>query len=126
VEIYKGKPIFYGVASFIQHEGPAIEVTDPARPPVAQQSRQPDNKEVLLTTSSYEGGKLVEVRLYPADAGIDGTRQVSKAGVPMTPSPGEAQRILKLVQELSKPFGTTIAIEDNVGVIHVAETGTKH
>src|SRR5579872_2443450 len=74
VEIYKGKPIFYGVASFIQHEGPAIEVTDPSRPPVPQQSRQPDNKEVLLTTSRYEGGKLVEVRLYPADAGIDGTR----------------------------------------------------
>src|SRR5881296_1731477 len=90
VEIYKGKPIFYGVASFIQHEGPAIEVTDPSRPPVAQQSRQPDNKEVLLTTSRYEGGKLVEVRLYPADCGIDGTRPVSKAGVPMTPSPEEA------------------------------------
>jgi poly-gamma-glutamate synthesis protein (capsule biosynthesis protein) len=126
VEIYKGKPIFYGVASFIQHEGPAIEVTDPSRPPVAQQSRQPDNKEVLLTTSRYEGGKLVEVRLYPVDCGIDGTRTVSKAGLPMTPSPEEAQRILKLVQDLSKPFGTTISIEDNVGVIHVTQTGTKH
>jgi poly-gamma-glutamate capsule biosynthesis protein CapA/YwtB (metallophosphatase superfamily) len=125
VEIYKGKPIFYGVASFVQHEGPAIEVTDPTRPPEAQQSRQPDNKEVLLTTSRYEGGKLVEVRLYPADAGIDGTRPVSKAGLPMTPSPEEAQRILKLLQELSKPFGTTISIEDNVGVIRVAQTGAK-
>src|SRR6266566_1064690 len=125
VEIYKGKPIFYGVASFIQHEGPAIEVTDPSRPPVAQQSRQPDNKEVLLTTSRYEGGKLVEVRLYPADCGIDGARPVSKAGVTMTPSPEQAQRILKLVQDLSKPFGTTISIEDNVGVIHVAQTATK-
>ena len=59
VEIYKGKPIFYGVASFVQHEGPAIEVTDPSRPPVPQQNRQPDNREVLLTTSRYEGGKLV-------------------------------------------------------------------
>ena len=65
VEIYKGKPIFYGVASFVQHEGPAIEVTDPSRPPVTAQSRQPDNQEVLLATSRYEGGKLVEVRLYP-------------------------------------------------------------
>jgi poly-gamma-glutamate synthesis protein (capsule biosynthesis protein) len=122
VEIYKGKPIFYGVASFVQHEGPAIEVTDPSRAPVAQQSREPDNKEVLLTTSRYEGGKLVEVRLYPVDCGIDGTRPVSKAGLPMTASPEQAQRILKLVQELSKPFGTTISIEDNVGVIHVAQT----
>jgi poly-gamma-glutamate capsule biosynthesis protein CapA/YwtB (metallophosphatase superfamily) len=122
VEIYKGKPIFYGVASFVQHEGPAIEVTDPSRQPVAQQSRQPDNKEVLLATSRYEGGKLVEVRLYPADCGIDGMRTVSKAGVPMTPSPEQAHRILKHVQDLSKPFGTTISIEDNVGVIHVAQT----
>ena len=122
VEIYQGKPIFYGVASFIQHEGPAIEVTDPSRASVPQQNRQPDNREVLLTTSRYEGGKLVEVRLYPADAGIDGTRPVSKAGVPMTPSPAEAQRILKLVQDLSKQFGTMISIEDNVGVIHVAQS----
>jgi hypothetical protein len=29
---------------------------------------------------------------------------------------------LKLVQDLSKPFGTTISIEDNVGVIHMAPT----
>jgi poly-gamma-glutamate synthesis protein (capsule biosynthesis protein) len=79
---------------------------------------------VLLTTSRYEGGKLVEVRLYPADAGIDGTRPVSKAGLPMTPSPEEAQRILKFVQELSKPFGTKISIEDNVGVIRVSQSGT--
>jgi hypothetical protein len=81
---------------------------------------------VLLATSRYEGGKLVEVRLYPADCGIDGTRTASKAGVPMTPSPEQAQRTLKLVQDLSKPFGTTISIEDNVGVIHVAQTGTEH
>jgi hypothetical protein len=74
------------VGMYPSFSDPAIEVTGPSRPPVAQQSRQPDNKEVLLTTSRYEGGKLVEVRLYPADCGIDGTRTVSKAGVPMTPS----------------------------------------
>jgi poly-gamma-glutamate capsule biosynthesis protein CapA/YwtB (metallophosphatase superfamily) len=124
VEIYKGKPIFYGVSNWIYHEGPAVEVTDPSKPPTnggaAEQTHLPDDKEVLLTTSHYEGGKLTEVRLYPADLGIEGTRTVSKAGVPMTPSPAQAQRILKLLQDLSKPFGTTIAIENNVGVIRVA------
>ena len=38
-------------------------------------------------------------------------------GIPMTPSPEVAQRILKKMQTLSKPFGTTITIENNVGVI---------
>ena len=35
-----------------------------------------------------------------------------------------AQKILARVQELSKPFGTTITIENNVGVIRVNRTGT--
>jgi hypothetical protein len=42
-------------------------------------ARQPDDKEVLLTTRRYEGGELVEVRLYPVDCAIDRTRPVSKA-----------------------------------------------
>jgi len=125
VEIYKGKPIFYGVSNFIYHEGAAVEVTDPSRQPnnggAEEQTHLADDKEVLLTTSHYEGGKLTEVRIYPADLGIDGTRTVSKAGVPMTPSPEQAQRILKLLQDISKPFGTTIAIENNVGVIRVSQ-----
>jgi hypothetical protein len=37
----------------------------------------------------------------------------------MTPSPANAQKILKVVQEASRPFGTTIAIENNVGIIRV-------
>jgi poly-gamma-glutamate capsule biosynthesis protein CapA/YwtB (metallophosphatase superfamily) len=130
VEIYKGKPIFYGVASFIFQEGPAGYITDPSRSqPVGNESAAPlgpsDTHEPLLATSKYEGGKLVEVRLYPADTGIDGTRTISKSGIPMTPSPEQAQRILKLLQDVSKPFGTKISIENNVGVIRVSQTGAK-
>jgi poly-gamma-glutamate synthesis protein (capsule biosynthesis protein) len=35
----------------------------------------------------------------------------------MTPAPEMAQKILEKVQRISKPFGTTISIENNVGVI---------
>jgi hypothetical protein len=127
VEIYKGKPIFYGVASFVRRERLAIEVTGPSRPLAAEQSRLPEDEEALLTTSRYEGGKLVEVRLYPADCSIDtASRTVSKAGVPMMPSPEQAQRILKLVQDLSKPFGTKITIENNVGVIRITPKATTN
>ena len=42
----------------------------------------------------------------------------------MTPSPANAQKILKVVQDASKAFGTTIAIENNVGVIRVPAVTT--
>src|SRR5260370_35333521 len=58
VEIYKGKPIFYGVASFLQQEGPAIQVTGPSPPPAGHPSRQPAQKERLRTTSRDEGAKV--------------------------------------------------------------------
>jgi poly-gamma-glutamate synthesis protein (capsule biosynthesis protein) len=73
----------------------------------------------LLTTSRYEEGQLVEVRLYPVDLGIDGSRPVSRNGQPLAASSEQAVRILKLVQDLSKPFGTSIVIENGVGVIPV-------
>jgi hypothetical protein len=51
----------------------------------------------LFPSLAHPPGKLVEVRIYPVDCGSDGTRTGAKAGVPMTPSPEQAQRILKLV-----------------------------
>ena len=80
---------------------------------------QPDNMEALLATSRFEGGKLVEVRIYPADVGI-GYRPVSKIGIPLDPTPEIAREILEKVQRLSKPFGTNMTIENGVGVIRVA------
>jgi poly-gamma-glutamate capsule biosynthesis protein CapA/YwtB (metallophosphatase superfamily) len=121
IEIYKGKPIFYGISNFIYQNSPIPEITDPTRSEnsLLDRTHQPDNKEALLTTSRYEQGQLVEVRLYPVDLGIDGTRPVSRNGQPLAASPEQALRILKVVQELSRPFGTSIAIENGVGVIQV-------
>jgi len=126
VEIYKGKPIFYGVGNFLFPQGAVASITNGRQEPafVASQTGQPDDREALLTTSRYEGGKLVEVRIYPADLGRDLDRAISKAGLPMTPSPANAQKILKVVQDASKTFGTTIAIENNVGVIRVPASTT--
>jgi poly-gamma-glutamate synthesis protein (capsule biosynthesis protein) len=126
VEIYKGKPIFYGVGNFLFPEGAAASITNGRQEPAAvtNQTGQPDDREALLTTSRYEGGKLVEVRIYPADLGRDFDRTISQAGLPMTPSPANAQKILKLVQDASKVFGTTITIDNNVGVIRVPASAT--
>jgi len=79
---------------------------------------QPDNMEALLATSRFEGGRLVEVRIYPTDVG-KGYRPVSKIGIPLTPTPDVAREILEKVQQLSKPFGTNMTIENGVGVIRL-------
>jgi poly-gamma-glutamate capsule biosynthesis protein CapA/YwtB (metallophosphatase superfamily) len=130
VEIYKGKPIFYGVSNFFnelgqssvpQNPGGDLTQAEVANLPTAEgQHTLPENLEALLTTSRYEGGRLVEVRLYPADLGRDGSRPLSRRGIPMTPSPEMAREILEKVQRISARFGTAIAIEENVGVIRVA------
>lgn len=120
VEIYKGKPIFYGVSSFFYHRGAAPEITSLSAGAGAGVNELEDNLETLLTTSRFEDGKLVEVRLYPADLGQDRTRPISRSGTPSTPSPEMARRVLESLQALSKQFGTTISIQNGVGVIRIA------
>jgi poly-gamma-glutamate capsule biosynthesis protein CapA/YwtB (metallophosphatase superfamily) len=131
VEIYKGRPIFYGLASFTQREPRlAYEALDPSsvRNPsdvvegaegLAASERYRSMRETLLVTCQYEEGRLVEVRLHPADTGQDISRPFARIGIPMTPSPEKARSTLEKMQRLSEPFGTTIAIEDNVGVIRI-------
>jgi poly-gamma-glutamate capsule biosynthesis protein CapA/YwtB (metallophosphatase superfamily) len=121
IEIYKGKPIFYGVSNFFYQDSPAVEVTNPSAPPGAGgATQQSANLESLLTASRFEGGKLVEVRLYPADLGQD-RRPISKMGNPSAASPEMARRVLEKVRTLSKPFGTEIAVENGIGVIRLAQ-----
>ena len=124
IEIYKGKPIFYGLSNFFIHNGPTDDVVNLAGLPSGAGTtralvHQPDNKEALLTTSHYDKGKLVEVRIYPADLGRDGTWPSVKRGNPVTPSPEAARQILEKMQALSAPFGTQIEIQNGIGVIKV-------
>lgn len=135
IEIYKGKPVFYGLGEFLYHwqhmdsalltgsyqasgrgaNASAADVIDVER--AASASWRPVNFESVVALSRYEAGRLAEVRLYPTDGGFDGP--VSTLGIPRAAQPEVAQRILQRLQALSRPFGTTIAIENNIGVIHV-------
>ena len=74
----------------------------------------------MLAESRYDKGKLVEIRLYPTSGAWDGP--VSQLGLPRQAPPALAQKILARVQALSKPFGTTIAIENNVGIIRIDQS----
>ena len=126
IEIYKGKPIFYGLASFVFQTDLQILGVPPGD--MITKGRTIYGKSLLsegiVATSHYEGGKLVEIRIHPVDLG-GWERPSSTKGLPTTPSPERARQILEELQALSKPFGTTINIENNVGVIHVAAVGSK-
>lgn len=118
VEIYNGKPVFYGTSNFIFQTGLQFGASYDILANNQAAMENPASHDGLLTTSRFENGRLAEVRLYPVELG--GTRRpLSQMGVPTTPTADEAQRILRDLQEYSKPFGTKIAIEDNVGVIRI-------
>jgi poly-gamma-glutamate synthesis protein (capsule biosynthesis protein) len=134
VEIYHGKPIFYGLAGFVFQTDLQLSYSSkgvlfaPGNVDLASQDRSifgvRRRSSGILATSHYEGGQLVEIRLYPVDLG-GYKRPSSDMGIPMTPSPELAHLILEEVQELSKPFGTKISIENNVGVIHVGSSSVE-
>jgi hypothetical protein len=130
IEIYKGKPVFYGMGEFYyqwQHmDASLMSGSWPRRGPVDDKTidvrvspgLRSINFESMVAQSFFDKGKLVEIRLYPTSGAWDGP--VSQLGLPRQPPPAMAQKILARVQALSKPFGTTIAIENNVGVIRIA------
>jgi poly-gamma-glutamate capsule biosynthesis protein CapA/YwtB (metallophosphatase superfamily) len=146
VEIYKGKPIFYGVSNFVfqeqifqdwrdDHGGPdrfSVRWTHaPLTGPIVGQGEldedqnawmeQPANMESILASMHYENGLLTEVRIYPLTLG-GMARPGSQMGIPKRADPEDAKRILNEVVEFSKPFGTRIEIENGVGIIRVAHS----
>ncbi len=138
IEIYKGKPIFYGLANFfwsdIQEPLPAnlfeqnrdllaAAFGDPGKATDADLTALLNaagfNDELVFQTvvalSRYERGRATEIVLYPVDLGYG--MRLTKSGVPRLASPVAGRAILERLQRLSKPYGTSIAIEKNVGVI---------
>src|SRR5262249_46137913 len=129
IEIYKGKPIFYDLGEFFRewdwscdcNISPNGDVRQAANVVPRLEARgvvEPINYESAIAVSRYDKGQLQEVRVYPIWARHDSP--LSRRGLPMTAPPEIAQRILQRLQKLSQRFGTTIAVEGNVGVIRVA------
>ncbi len=126
IEIYKGKPIFYGLGEFFREAQWELEVStgnadaDPGRG-MQQFARNfggsTQSLESLVAVSRFEDGELTEVRLYPTELGID--EPDSRLGIPRMAETQHAQRILQRVERLSDQWGTQIDIEGNVGIIRV-------
>jgi len=130
IEIYKGKPIFYGLASFVFSGRPAglnvggeprlLSVPRPTGSPGDQSVRQLSGGatltmwESIFATTTWAGGRLKEIRIYPIDLNPAGSKP---KGVPAFAAPDLAKKILEEVQRDSAPFGTTVRIEGDVGIV---------
>jgi len=145
IEIRDGKPIFYSVGNFIFQNETVMKMPadfyeryglDPysGTPSEAYDTRQkapprpgyPIQKWFTLEEKywisvvphmTFEGDRLKELKLYPIDLGQSKPR--SQRGRPLLAEPKQADKILGIIQKLSKPYDTEISIEDGVGVVEL-------
>lgn len=137
IEVYKRKPIFYNLGNFIfQNETvrkmPAdnYERTglDDTATPADYYDKRSDNDrrgfpadrrywETFLPWCRFEAGDLVEMKIYPVTLGFGKRRTIR--GRPLLASGELAMEILNQVVELSRPFGTEIEIQGEVGIVRV-------
>lgn len=130
IEIYKGKPIFYSLGNFF-FQLAALEIV-PAESLTAWglDARTIDTSEFnrkipyndferywqsVLPRLTYEGNRVVEIELHPLSLGFG--KPLYERGLPTIARGEKAVEILTGLAALSKPFGTTITIEDGVGRI---------
>ncbi|MEO8448482.1 MAG: CapA family protein [Gemmatimonadota bacterium] len=143
IEIYKGKPIFYSLGNFF------FQVTsiEPIAADLYEQFKRDPRKVVdaefhewwekrffggetapiyyrsVVAVSKYERGAVSEIRLYPVELGF--SDRAAERGVPRLAPPAVAREILAQLDRLSRPYGTTIAVEGNVGVIRAPSARTS-
>jgi poly-gamma-glutamate capsule biosynthesis protein CapA/YwtB (metallophosphatase superfamily) len=133
VEIYKGKPILYGLGAFfingeieasqemsLQVFPDASGHAPPPRPPeksVRAGGNPASWYDGVVAITDYEGGIAKRLRLYPLDLG--NTYDRSRRGIPHFASPDNARRILADLQKDSAQFGTRIRVEGSVGVVDI-------
>ncbi len=139
IEIYRGKPIFYSLGHLIfqndtvsraQWEALKNASLGPKATPADYYDARSGREHLdewrdyadsafrwrnAVAVINFEGKKLGEVRLYPIDLGFKRAR--SQRGRPLLARGEVAQEVLELFRRLSRPFGTDVEIEGEVGVI---------
>lgn len=120
VEIYRDRPIFYDLGNFIFQAPPADIVLD-----------EPINWESVVATVDFQGKKLKSIQLRPIamnkigqgvpDMHDEHTNNLflQTRGLPRPASGEQAHYILERLSDLSRPFGTKIAIEGDTAAIEL-------
>ena len=141
IEIYKNRPIFYSLGNFIfqnesvlwlPHESyrrfgldfnstPGDYLDTRSGGGTRAFAADPVFWQSVVAVCNYAGGDLKEVVLHPIDMGFG--RPIPQRGRPVLADEPMARETLQWLQEVSRPFGTEISIEESegdlVGVIRV-------
>ena len=133
IEIYKGRPIFYSLGSFISENDTVLlepeddmvrEGLGPENTPADfYDARSASDKTTLrvwqsaIPVVSFKGRNLGEIKLYPIEMGYGLPRP--DAGRPLLAQGKAATDILQRLQRLSEPFHTKMDVQGEVGVIRM-------
>jgi len=136
IEIYKGKPIFYSMGNFIFENDlvdlqPAdnyekVGLGDDAMPADYYTKRAKNDtigfpadrkfwQSIVAEMVFNSDRSLKAVRLHPISMGFGQPR--IKRGQPYPSPPAEADQVIKDLQELCQPYGTTVEYKGGVGVL---------
>lgn len=132
IEIYEGRPVFYSFGNFIFQ----ADITQPVEPDLYESFKfdprkvspvdlntyytrvgfaNPNFYQSFVATMTFGKHGVTKIKLHPVD--LDITGRPADRGIPALAKPAMAHKILTRLQRLSKPFGTQIDVEGNVGVI---------
>lgn len=142
IEIYRGKPVFYGLGPFIrqaymqeivpwetyrrfQFGEQEFDLVNPyttnipdAHLLLTRTAKHPARYfEGATASCTYRDSQLREILLHPVDLGFDGP--LSDLGTPRAAGKEPAERILQRIAENSARFGTQVEIRNGLGVISI-------
>jgi poly-gamma-glutamate capsule biosynthesis protein CapA/YwtB (metallophosphatase superfamily) len=132
IEIYKGRPICYGLGDFIfQYQTvPALASDvfesyglDPQMPDSTQASDKIQLTggvnlwQTIVPVITYQNSGAARMLLYPVTLGMDEPRY--QRGTPRLAEGTEAREIIARVARLSEPYGTSIQFRDGIGEVRL-------
>lgn len=118
IEIYHGKPIFYSLGNFIAHFTLDTSPSPADGGETASILRERRFWETFVPRVTFAaGGETAAIDLYPITLGFDGP--VCDRGNPRLARGGEARAILHRLVELSRPYGTEIELDGEIGRVRL-------
>ena len=148
IEVYKNKPIFYGLGNFFAQSefvknvpydayeswGCDMDQFSTLTPKDIQQRKQTSAEtwwSSVITEVCMEDRQVVKMKFYPIEMGRDASPEMTlrrrtgdgprhfTEGRPMMADKKSGKRILERIQQLSAQYGTKIEIENGYGIFSV-------